>query len=412
MKRALAFLVHNWPLKLGAVALSMVLYTGLVVSQNARTWSGQVPIEPLNQPAGAFLLDDPGVVTLIRLYAPPDLASQITSQDFSATIDLAGQQPTSGGPPLVVPVEVQALDPRIQVIDFRPRQVSVRLDPVVSKVVPVAVDHGTVPPGLTVGTAELVPQSAEVRGASTLVDRVARVVARVAIDPNGINVDADVDLVAVDERNEVVAPVDITPDIAHVRIDVSPQAASRTVPVAPQVSGTVAAGYQVLGVTVAPAVVTITGEPQLLAALKAVPTVAVDVSHQTSDVVRTVALAPPAGVSVIGVTSVQVSVTIGVHSATQSFTVGLTLRGARPDRTYQLSATTVLVTLGGAVPTLAALDPATLAATLDVAALEPGTHDVTVVFSVPPGTTLVAIAPTAVTVTVTVTVAATPSPTP
>ena len=92
MSRAVAFLVRNWPLKLGAVGLATVLYAGLVVSQNAQTWSGQVPIQPLGQPSGVFLLDNPGAVTFIRLYAPPDLASQLSNQDFSATIDLSGIQ--------------------------------------------------------------------------------------------------------------------------------------------------------------------------------------------------------------------------------------------------------------------------------------------------------------------------------
>ena len=318
MKRALSFVTRNWPLKVGAVALATVLYAGLVLSQNARTWSGQVPIEPLNQPPGAFLLDDPGVVTLIRLYAPPDLASLITSQDFQATIDLAGMDATSGAEPEVVPVSVTALDPRIQVIDFRPRQVAVRLDPIETKIVPVAVDHGTVPPGLQVGDAEITPASAEVRGASTLVARVVRVVARVTIDPNGINVDDDVALTAVDERGEAVAPVDVVPDIAHVRIEVTAQAASRSVPVAPQLTGTVAAGYRVAAVSVAPATVTVSGDPAVLAQLQAVPTAAIDINGRSSDLQRTVALAPPSGVTVIGATTVSVTVDVVAQQGSQS----------------------------------------------------------------------------------------------
>jgi len=410
VKRALSFVTRNWPLKVGAVALATVLYAGLVLSQNARTWSGQVPIEPLNQPPGAFLLDDPGVVTLIRLYAPPDLASLITSQDFQATIDLAGMAATSGAEPEVVPVTVTALDPRIQVIDFRPRQVAVRLDPIETKIVPVAVDHGTVPPGLQVGDAEITPASAEVRGASTLVARVVRAVARVTIDPNGINVDDDVALTAVDDRGEAVAPVDVVPDIAHVRIEVTAQAASRSVPVAPQLTGTVAAGYRVAGVSVAPASVTVSGDPAVLAQLQAVPTAAIDINGRSSDLQRMVALAPPSGVTVIGATTVSVTVDVVAQQGSQSYTVGLTLSGAHADRAYQLSATSVLVTLGGSLPTLSAIDASRLTATLDVGALEPGAHTVTVTFTPPAGTALVAISPA--NVTVTVTVVATPSPTP
>ena len=44
MRRFFSFLVGNWPLKLGAIALATVLYGGVVISENVRTWGGQVPI--------------------------------------------------------------------------------------------------------------------------------------------------------------------------------------------------------------------------------------------------------------------------------------------------------------------------------------------------------------------------------
>ena len=87
----------------------------------------------------------------------------------------------------------------------------------------------------------------------------------------------------------------------------------------------------------------------------------------------------------------------------------MTLVGAHPDRSYQLASSTVLVTLGGNLPTLAAIDGSSLRATLDVTNLGPGTQDVTVVFTLPAGTTLLGIAPASVAVTVSV--IPTPSPT-
>ncbi|MFI5262467.1 MAG: YbbR-like domain-containing protein [Candidatus Limnocylindrales bacterium] len=409
MSRAVAFLVRNWPLKLGAVGLATVLYAGLVISQNAQTWPGQVPIQPLNQPVGAFLLDDPGAVTFIRLYAPPDVASQLSSQDFSATIDLAGLQATVGGAPTTVPVHLAALDPRIQIIDFRPRQVEVRLDPVVSKTVPVTVDHGTIPPGLQLGTPVIEPPTVTVRGASTLVAQVTHAVAHVIIDPNGINVDADVDVQPEDDRSTAIEPVNVTPDHVHVHVDVTAAASSRSLPVSPTLAGSPPTGYQVSGVQVLPQVVTVSGDPAVLATLQAVPTASIDISHATADLSRTVALAPPAGVTVVGDGQAQVTVHIATQHGSQTFSVGLQLVGAHADRSYQLAATHVLVTLAGGLPTLAAIDGGKLVATLDVADLGPGTQTVTVVFSPPAGTTLVSVAPAAVAVTVTLN--PTPSPT-
>ncbi|HXR26238.1 MAG TPA: CdaR family protein [Candidatus Baltobacteraceae bacterium] len=408
MSRAVAFLVRNWPLKLGAIGLATVLYAGLVVSQNAQTWSGQVPIQPLGQPSGAFLLDNPGSVTFIRLYAPPDVASQLSSQDFSATIDLSGIKASADAAPTTVPVQLTALDDRIQILDFRPREVPVRLDPIVSKDVPVTVDHGTIPAGLELGDQVVTPATVTVRGGSTLVDQVTHAVASVIVDPNGINVDTDVDINPEDDRGDAIEPVNVTPDHVHVHIDVTPAASSRSVPVTPVLNGTPPAGYQVASVQVVPAVVTVTGDPAVLATLTAIPTVPIDVSRATGQVSTSVAFAPPDGVTVVGATQAQVTVSIAPQRGSQTFTVGVTLVGAHPDRSYQLASSSVLITLGGNLPTLAGIDGTTLRATLDVTNLGPGTQDVTVVFVLPAGTTLVSIAPTSVAVTVSVI----PSPSP
>jgi YbbR domain-containing protein len=409
VSRAVAFLVRNWPLKLGAVGLATVLYAGLVVSQNAQTWSGQVPIQPLGQPSGVFLLDNPGAVTFIRLYAPPDVASQLSNQDFSATIDLSGIQASANGAPTTVPVQLTALDDRIQILDFRPRQVPVRLDPIISKDVPVTVDHGVIPPGLQLGNQLITPATVTVRGGSTLVAQVTHAVASVIVDPSGINVDSDVDIKPEDDRGDAVEPVNVTPDHVHIHIDVAPAASSRSVPVTPVLSGTPPPGYQIGSVQVVPAVVTVTGDPTALAALTAIPTAPIDVSKATSQLSTNVAFAAPKGVTVVGAAQAQVTINIAPQRGSQTFTVGVSVVGAHPDRSYQLASTAVLVTLGGNLPTLAAIDGTSLRATLDVTNLGPGTQDVTVVFTLPAGTTLVGIAPASVAVTVTV--IPTPSPT-
>ena len=77
MTRALAFLVRNWPLKLAAAALATLLYAGLVLSQNAQTWPGSVPIQAVKLPASAVLLSNLGDVRDIRFFAPADVARSL-----------------------------------------------------------------------------------------------------------------------------------------------------------------------------------------------------------------------------------------------------------------------------------------------------------------------------------------------
>jgi YbbR domain-containing protein len=409
--RLTGLITHNWPLKLAAIALATLLYAGLALSQNARTWPGRVPIEAVNQPTGAFLLDSLGDVTSVRYYAPADVASRISSSDFQAVVDLASVTPSQGGTPVSVPVEVIALDPRIRVLDFQPDRVPVRLDPVVSRTVPVSVDRGTIPPGLEIGEPTLSDQTVTVRGASSLVDQVDTVSARVAIDPSGINVDGEVDLVALDARGDVVAPVDIAPDRVHVTIIVARESASRSVPVAPALTGSPASGWSVRSVTVEPVVVTVRGPLEAVAELTSIATEPIDIDGRREDLTTTVGLVPPTGVEVVDVQRATVTIDVAADRGSRSFGVGLRPTGGLSGRTYSLSVPDVLVTLGGTSAALSAVNPAELSATVPVGDLDPGSHLVDVTFDAPSGTSLVALTPEAVTVTVTTT-SPTPSPAP
>jgi YbbR domain-containing protein len=408
--RVFRLLVRNWPLRLGALALAIVLYIGLVVSQNARVWPGQIPIEAINQPPGTFIMASLGDMTSVRYLAPVDVAMQVTSHSFVATADLSGIQSDTGSTPVSVPVRVIAPDQRIQVIGWEPLTVAVRLDPVVSRVVPLRVDRGNIPAGFTASDPVVDRTTVTVRGAQSLVARVAAAVARVSIDASGINVDSDVDLVAVDDRGDVVSPVNLEPSRVHVKIQVGEELLSRTVPVVPSMTGDLALGYSVRDVTINPLTVTVTGEASLISGLESITTAPVDIGGRSDDLAVTVSLAPPAGVNVIGSTDVRVRVRVTAESGSRSFGAGVVLVGSSGGRVYELSVPDVLVTLGGTRAALASVDPAQLAVTVDVTGLAPGMHSLPVQFDVPAGTTLVTISPSRVDVTVVA--PATPSPTP
>jgi YbbR domain-containing protein len=402
------FLVRDWPLRLAAVGLAAVLYVGLVLSQNARVWAGQIPIDAINQPQGTFLISGPGEVVSVRYIAPVDVAGQVTSRSFVATADLSGITAQMAGVPVSVPVTVFAPDRRIQVLGWEPRTVAVRLDPVISRSVPVQVDRGTVPAGLTASDPTVEPSTVTIRGPSSVVSRAAAALARVTIDASGFNVDADADLVAVDDRGEQLAPLTIDPSRAHVTIVVAKQLASRTVPVAVSVNGDLAPGYAIREIVVTPAAVTVSGEASVIANMSSIATAPLDLTGRSADLTAQVALAPPRGVSVLGGVKAQVVVRVVAETGSRSFGAGIRLLNARSDREYQLSVPDVLVTLGGTRAALDAVNPAALSATVDVSGLEAGSATLAVRFQAAPGTQLVSISPSRVTVTVTV--PATPLP--
>ena len=409
MKRALQFVVHNWPLKLAAALLAIFLYAGLILSQSAQVWPGSVPIIPLRLPTTAVLLGNLPSVTSIRYFAPPDVAQLLSSSSFTATVDLSQAQPQSGSPFVIVRVVVTATDPRVTVLDYDPPSIQVRLDPLVSKLVPIAVDHGTVPPGIEIRAPALSASQALVSGPESIVRLVTAAQARVVIQPSGIDVDQTVDLVAVDIRGEAMGPVNLRPSSVHVKIAVGSGLQSKTLPVNPVIAGTPAVGYQIASVAVNPVVVTVVGDANALALLSKVDTLPVSVGGATSGVNRTVGLALPDGVSALAEATITVTVAIQAQAATRDYSAGLVLSGARDDRTYALSTGSVLVTLGGTVASLDTLDPSSFSVVVDVDGLGLGSHKVKVTVSLPADVQLVAVSPAQVTVTVIANPAASPS---
>jgi YbbR domain-containing protein len=409
--RLIRLVVHNWPLKLAAIVLAVLLYGGLILSASIETFQGRVPITVLNPPSDAYVMGDLPDVTTVRYLVLGSGAPRVTSASFSATVDLAGVETRPGAPPVSVPVRVQATDPSVvQVVDFQPSRIQVTLDPLVTKEVPVRVDRGVVPPGLEIREPVVSADTVTASGPESFVRLVVAAEARVAIPSTGVDVNELVDLVPVDASGTVVSSVELSPTSVRVTIQVGSQLSTRAIPVNAVVTGTPAEGYEITGVSAVPAVVTVGGEASLLDPLVKIDTEAVTISGASKTVVAEVALQLPTGVEALDVEVVQVEVAIAALSGSRSFEVGVTLAGADPGLRYSLGADRAVVTVGGTLADLDALDPSRIVASVDVDGVGPGTTRLPLAVALPADVRLVAVAPNEVDVTIVA--PPTPMPTP
>jgi YbbR domain-containing protein len=408
--RILALLVHNWPLKLAAVGLATLLYGGLVVSQSTKTLDDVViPIATIGQPADSFLLTTIDPVTQIRYFAPSD--TRPLSSDFEASIDLSGIQPGSG--PQRVPVSVVSTDTRIRIVGVQPDHVTVNLDMVGRRSVGVVVEHDPAPNGLELGDESADPDSVEVFGPASVIQRVVAARASVIIQESGIDVDQDIELVAVDEFGEAVAQVNLEPRSSHITIPVFSDRETRTLPVNALVTGDPAAGFEIASVTADPPVMLVEGDADQLAELVRVDTVHIPMTGVSSDRTINVGLDLPTGVLAVGDEQITVTITLRPVTATRTFSAGVRLIGAGRGLSYDVEADRILVTIGGSVADLDRLSGTAIVVDLDVNGLQPGTEDVTVSVDLPTGTTLVSASPSTVRVIITATTSSpAPSPTP
>jgi len=397
LTRVVRFLVRNWPLKLAAVVFASLLYGMLVVSQNERTINVSVPVSAINQPAGVVLLSNLDSVTQVKFFAPQD-SPALDSSSFRATVDLSNVDPKVGR--VLVPVHVEPLDDRVQVLEVRPSRINIDVDQLVSRSVPVEVDKGPVPSDLDVRAPVLSTDTVTVKGPASEVRRVDRAEARIQIDPSGIDFDRDVELIPVDALGNELAPVDVEPATVRVRVAVFTNRQTRPLPIKPNVTGTPAAGFEVSTVAVEPLLLSVEGDADQLAGLTSIDTAPISVSGATGNVSTTVGLALPSGVLSLGGDSVRVTIGIRQVTSTRTFSAGIVLNEARSDQVYSLSTDQVLVTLGGSIAQLDGLEGRSFSVQAAVGGLEPGRHEVAVVANLPAGLTLVSASPPSVVVTV------------
>ncbi len=397
MTRVLGVLIHNWPLKLAAIGLATLLYGGLVLSQSSATLTGVVPVTPREQPDDTFMLTTLRPVTEIRYFTPSNVRP--ISSDFEAWVDLSDVTP--GGGRRSVPIQLRSIDPRVRVLGFEPQTVTVELDRVAQKTVPVQVERGEIPVNMSVGAVTVNPAEAKVIGPASVLARVVAARASVIVQPSGLDVDQDVELVPIDSVGDAVAQVRLEPATARVTIPIFSDRQTRQLPVNPQVTGSPAAGFEQTTLGVEPRFITVEGDVDELEALGTIDTVPIPITGLSASRTFEVALALPTGVVALDVQEVSVSVGISAVTATRSFEVGLRMIGVQPDLAYRAGVDRVLITVGGSTADLDRLIGATLAVDLDVTTLGPGTTDVTVTAALPPGVSLVVANPQRVQVVVT-----------
>ena len=333
MRRVFRRLLNNWPLKVAAVGLATLMYGGLALSQNTQTYTGGIQVQPINIPPDTFILTAPTPVTTIRYFAPSGVP--VAASSFVATVDLQGV-PATGGL-VTVPIDLKALDERIRILGYDPSLTSIQLDEVVEKKVPVRVEHGTVPEGLTLGETTVVPDEVTITGPKSVVSTVAAVRASVIVQEPPINIDQDVPLVPIDQLGNAVSPVDVEPPTARVVMPVFSDQRSITLPVNPITTGTPAAGFEIESVTVDPLTALVSGDADDLAKLNKVDTDPISMTGVSDDQTVRVGLALPTGIVAVDEGPITVTIKVRPVTATRTFSAGLRLVGANNTLTYALS---------------------------------------------------------------------------
>lgn len=411
----MGFLLRNWHLKLSAVLLATVLYTGLVFNGSFSEADIQVRVQQENATSDVYVLSgDLGLVE-VRYRTGSEGASAVVADSFVASVDLAAYDMERAPQPQELPIEVSAAD-GIDVLSVEPATIRVELDRVEVRTVPVEVDIGAVPDGLRAEDPEVSLEEVQVRGPDSVVRQVDRAMAFLTIPSSGIDVNEPVDLVPVDVSGQPVGIglVETSPETVEVTVDIEPVETTDSLTIRPVVEGNPAPGFLLESIQVSPATVTLRGLAEALEPLTSVATEPVDIDGATSDLTVEIALVVPEGTRPVdgGEPVVTVTATIVPSVASRTFVLGIVCQGAGANACLP-GLDQVAVTLSGPWETLRTLSASQLTPVVNATGLAAGTYSLTPSLGgLPDGVELLAITPGVVPVTIVAPATPPPEPTP
>ncbi|HBI26920.1 MAG TPA: hypothetical protein DDY25_04215 [Peptococcaceae bacterium] len=295
------FVRNNIGYKLVAVFLAIMLWYYVAGQRNPiveRSYTVPVTVQSISSDR---LLVSSLPEVRVTAKGMRSIMNGISKDDFRAYVVI----PEQDAGEKVFPVQVE-VPSGVQVVSISPERVTVELDVLTEKQVPVRVlVRGETATGFTYKDPTVTPEQVTLKGPGRLLDEITDVQAIVEVNgaQNDISRQVKIQLANNDQ-------VTVTPDIVQAQLPVVTSGPVKTVALAVAVEGKVAEGFEVKSQSVEPGNLRVTGPQQVMDNLQEIRTRPVDLSGAQGTISREVELVLPDGVVSLGRTRVRVTIVI------------------------------------------------------------------------------------------------------
>ena len=410
MIRALRSIISNIVTLLLALVVAIIIwFNASQVEEALVRQTIQTPINIVGIPEDGTIIE-PNLETLqpliIGFEGPESVVSELTADNFAATIDLSG---VPYAEEIDVPVQVQVSTTEEIAIIFQSTEVvTVLLEQSISREIPIELDiRGTVARGHTQGTPLIDPPFITASGPTSAVEQLSTIRLTVFLNnARETQLYSPSQLIFYDLQGRVASTRGLTlsAEEVEVTIPINESAGFAEKFITVTRVGEPASGYRLLNVSVEPSSVFVTGPPTQLEALTRVETERIDITGLTESVRLQVALDLPEGIRLDQDQEVFVDIEIEPRFDTANFRRDVEILGLDPElEVSDLDPENVRVTFFGPVLVLEALLESDIRVTVDLFELEEGTYSVVpeVVFPEQRGIELRSIQPSVITVEIT-----------
>jgi len=230
----------------------------------------------------------------VRVQANQNVIAELDTRSIEVYTDLSDAQPGEN----IVPVRVK-VPAGVKVTDLRPQQVTVVLEPLAEKQIPVRLKYtGEPEKGHRLLTARTKPDDIIVRGPESIVNRVDFASIEIGLKGRIKSFSETVPVKVGDDQGNFLEEMLVkrTPAIIDVFITIVPEMPSKKVNLIPLITGEPARGYVVEMTVVEPQEITVTGDETVLNGMAQVFTYPVDITGTDKDVFVDTGPDLPAGV--------------------------------------------------------------------------------------------------------------------
>lgn len=372
-------LTDNWPAKLICLIIAIAIWayiasTGAQVSKIP----GGVPLEFRNTPDGFIPIADVETIE-VEVSALRTTWSKINSDSIRAYVDLSNL--AIGTHEVNIQLENQV--PNVDIVNYTPKKILVRIDTKMVKTVPVNVKiEGSAGEGKISGVPKINPEEIEIAGAKSVVEKILEVYAVVRLDGEVEDINKNVKIVALNAENEIIPNVYFNPAEVNVTIPIVKAETAKTVGIKAVTSGQIASGYWISSFSINPSEIVILGKSEDLRNINFIETKPIDITNLSQSVTKNIDLNIPPGITLENNIS-QASVYMLVENIS-------TIKEITPQIVYENLSDKLMVDstdpqdisiiASGQSNKIANLTPTSVKLKLDLADIGEGTHNIDITY--------------------------------
>lgn len=281
--------------KILAIIMAIILWMYVMNEQNPPfEASFIIPLEVRNVAADYVLLDAPETVK-VKIRGPRNVVAGVHTKDLKAFVDLKGL--TEGSHNIAVNANIPS---SLELVEISPDKVQLRLDPIISRQLPIEVRlTGTPAPGTVIGKAVPAYEQVTVEGPKNVVSTVEKVVAIVDLASKINDITADVVLIPVNRASKEVEGLTVHPEKIKITVNLTAAVKKRMLDIRPVTQGELPPGLVIKSIVTEPNKIAITeiAPNSGIDKLDAIYTEAINLTDITKDTDKEVKLQLPEGIT-------------------------------------------------------------------------------------------------------------------